>query len=255
MIEGNGNTKKKWRPLEKMFNEVPERYDLLNRIITVGLDERWRRMAVAECLSGEPDEPGMQGESHEPREILDLCTGTGDLVLRMAGKTNGTTIIKALDYSEPMLKVAKSKAAKKGLNTIEFIHGDAANMPFEDGSLDVIGIGFAFRNLTYKNPDQKKFLNEINRVLDAGGKFVIIESSQPTNKILRTLFRLYLKVMVAGLGGIISGHKGAYRYLAASARNFYTPAEVSNLLLEAGFARVDHHPLSGGIAGLTIAIK
>ncbi|MCK4828732.1 ubiquinone/menaquinone biosynthesis methyltransferase [bacterium] len=235
--------KRNWRPLERMFNEVPGRYDLLNRIITLGLDERWRGMAVRECLAG------------NPASALDLCTGTGDLVLRMARNVNGTTTIQALDYSAPMLEVAKRKAFRDGLDRIEFIHGDAADMPFKEGELDVIGIGFAFRNLTYKNPDREKFLAEIYRVLKREGKFVIVESSQPSSRFIRSLFRLYLKVFVAGLGGIISGHRGAYRYLAASARNYYAPGEIRDMLLAAGFKQVDHRVLSGGVAGLTIAVK
>jgi len=235
--------KKKWRPLEKMFNEVPERYDILNRIITWRLDERWRRLAARECIEG------------GPHTALDLCTGTGDLVLRMALKMNGTASFHALDYSKPMLEVARRKAGKKGCDNINFIQGDAANMPFQEELFDVIGIGFAFRNLTYKNPDREKFLAEILRVLKKNAKFVIIESSQPKGKFLKVLFRIYLRVFVAGLGGMISGHRRAYRYLAASARNFYTPAQVKEMLITAGFSKVDHRPLSGGIAGLTVAVK
>ena len=109
----NNKQDRKWRPLEKMFNEVPVRYDLLNRIITLRLDEWWRKLAVQECLSGNPE------------RALDLCTGTGDLVLRMAQNSNGNTSIHALDYSEPMLEVARKKAGEQGYNGIEFIHGDA----------------------------------------------------------------------------------------------------------------------------------
>ncbi len=237
------SVKKSWRPLEKMFNEVPGRYDLLNRIITIGLDERWRKLAVRECLEDKPE------------SILDLCTGTGDLALRMATNANGKISIHALDYSEPMLRVARKKAVNKGFDQIDFVQGDAANMPYSKESIDTIGIGFAFRNLTYKNPDREVFLGEILRVLKTDGKFVIIESSQPAGKFLKGLFRFYLRVFVAGLGGMISGHKGAYRYLAASARNFYTPDEVRDMLLSAGFSKVEHRPLSGGVAGLTIAKK
>ena len=155
--------KKKWRPLERMFNEVPGRYDLLNGIITWGQDERWRKRAAKECLSGHPE------------AVLDLCTGTGDLALQMAKQPIGNVRIQALDYSEPMLEVARKKAMKRGIRNIGFIHGDAANLPFESGSIDSIGIAFAFRNLTYKNPDRDKFLSEIQRVLKNRGKFVIVE--------------------------------------------------------------------------------
>jgi demethylmenaquinone methyltransferase/2-methoxy-6-polyprenyl-1,4-benzoquinol methylase len=243
MEPGNPKVSRSGRPLQKMFNEVPGRYDLLNRVITLRLDERWRKLAARECLSG------------DPASVLDLCTGTGDLVLRMARHTNGRTSLLALDYSQPMLAVAREKAAGKVPGKINFIHGDAADMPFDSGSMDAIGIGFAFRNLTWKNRDRDNFLAEIFRVLKTGGKFVIVESSQPSNKFVRSLFRIYLRIMVAGIGGILSGHKGAYRYLAASARNFYTPAEIRSMLLETGFRQVDHRPLSGGIAGLTISVK
>jgi demethylmenaquinone methyltransferase/2-methoxy-6-polyprenyl-1,4-benzoquinol methylase len=243
MESGNLKTGRNSRPLQKMFNEVPGRYDLLNRVITFRLDERWRKLAAGECLSGDPE------------QVLDLCTGTGDLALRIARNINGRMNLQALDYSEPMLAIARQKAGRKVPGKISFIHGDAAQMPLEGGSMDAVTIGFAFRNLTWKNPDRDRFLAEILRVLRTGGKFVIIESSQPAGRLLRKLFRLYLKIMVAGFGGMLSGHRGAYRYLAASAANFYTPAEISRLLLEAGFRQVDHRPLAGGIAGLTVALK
>ena len=187
--------------------------------------------------------------------MLDLCTGTGDLAIRLAKEVNGETKIQALDYSQPMLSEARKKADKAKLNNIEFIHGDAASMPLEDHGLDVIGIAFAFRNLTYKNPDQERFLQEIYRVLKPDGKFVIVESSQPEHRVIRSLFRLYLKIFVAGIGGWLSGHKGAYRYLAASARNFYEPAEIKQLLSGTGFNQVEYRPFMGGIAGLTVATK
>jgi len=243
MEQKKTTSEKKWRPLEKMFNEVPARYDMLNRVITWRLDERWRKTAVRSCLEGAPS------------RVLDLCTGTGDLAIRLAKSVNGETRIKALDYSQPMLEVARGKADKANLYNIEFIHGDAALMPIENEDLDVVGIAFAFRNLTYKNPDREKFLQEIYRVLKSQGKFVIVESSQPENRLMRSLFRLYLKVFVAGIGGWLSGHKGAYRYLAASARNFYEPAEIKELLSGTGFTRVEYRAFLGGIAGLTVATK
>ncbi|MCK5465799.1 MAG: bifunctional demethylmenaquinone methyltransferase/2-methoxy-6-polyprenyl-1,4-benzoquinol methylase UbiE [Bacteroidales bacterium] len=234
---------KQWRPLEKMFNEVPVRYDMLNRVITWRLDERWRKAAVRKCLEGEPS------------RVLDLCTGTGDLAIRLARQVNGQTKIQALDYSQPMLAVAREKADKASLSNIEFIHGDAASLPLENEDLDVIGIAFAFRNLTYKNPDRERFLQEIYRVLKPHGKFVIVESSQPENRVMKSLFRIYLKVFVAGIGGWLSGHKGAYRYLAASARNFYEPSEIKQFLSDTGFSKVEYRPFLGGIAGLTVATK
>ena len=128
-------------------------------------------------------------------------------------------------------------------------------MPFEDGSINSIGIAFAFRNLTYKNPDHEKFLKEIYRVLAPEGRFIIVETSQPSSKALRIFFYAYLKVFVAGLGGWISGHKSAYKYLAASARNYYSPAEVNEILSKTGFRQVRFKKLFGGIAGITAGFK
>ena len=243
MDQGKRTAGKTWRPLEKMFNEVPARYDRLNRIITWRRDEQWRRKAADNCLE------------ENPSMVLDLCTGTGDLAIRLARQVNGETRILALDYSLPMLSVARKKADKAKVDNIEFIHADAAAMPLGNDSLDVIGIAFAFRNLTYKNPDREKFLQEIHRVLKPGGKFVIVESSQPEHHLMRKLFRLYLKLFVAWMGGWLSGHKAAYRYLAASARNFYDPGKIRQLLIDAGFERIGYRPFMGGIAGLTVALK
>jgi demethylmenaquinone methyltransferase / 2-methoxy-6-polyprenyl-1,4-benzoquinol methylase len=234
---------KAWRPLEKMFSEVPHRYDLMNRMLTFRFDVLWRRKAARECLMGNPS------------RILDLCTGTGDLTIQIARLANSKTVITALDYSDAMLSLAREKASRKGFDHIRFIRGDAADLPFEYESMDAIGIAFAFRNLTYKNPDHKKFLKEIYRILSDKGIFVIVETSQPASKIIRFLFHAYLNIMVAGIGGILSGHKKAYHYLAASARNFYTPDQLSNMLSETGFRQVKYKKLLGGIAGISVGIK
>jgi demethylmenaquinone methyltransferase/2-methoxy-6-polyprenyl-1,4-benzoquinol methylase len=128
-------------------------------------------------------------------------------------------------------------------------------MPFDNRSVDVIGIAFAFRNLTYKNPDRTIFMKEIYRILVPGGRFIIVETSQPVSKIMKIFFYTYLKVFVAGAGGWISGHKSAYKYLAASARNFYSPEEVSEMISESGFKKIHYNALFGGIAGITVATK
>jgi len=234
---------RQWRPLQKMFTEVPGRYDLMNRLLTFRFDERWRKLAARECLAGNPG------------RILDLCTGTGDLAIKLARLADPGTEILGIDYSDGMLSIARNKALKKGFEKIKFINGDAASLPFENGSINAIGIAFAFRNLTYKNPDRETFLKEIYRVLSPQGRFIIVETSQPATKILRTLFYIYLKIFTAWIGGWISGSKSAYKYLSASARNFYNPDEVSEMLLETGFRSVQYKKLLGGIAGISVGFK
>lgn len=226
-----------------MFQSVPPSYDLLNRLLTFRFDERWRKQAARKILAG------------KPARVLDLCTGTGDLALRLREGAKAGTGIWGLDYSMPMLERAGAKAAKKGLPDIQFIHGDAASMPFEDGFFDAVGIAFAFRNLTWKNPDTGKFLSEILRVLKPGGKFVVVETSQPRNRLFRGLVHFYLRRVSAPIGGIISGNRVAYHYLAHSAIHYYTAGEVRQLLLDAGFSTASHRLFLNGVAGLWEATK
>lgn len=226
-----------------MFTEVPPSYDLLNRLLTFRLDEAWRKKAAQACLE------------NNPARVMDLCCGTGDLALRLGMEAPAGTQVAALDYSVPMLELAKKKAVRNKLRNIEFIHADAASMPFPDDYFDSVGIAFAFRNLTFHNPDREKFLSEIIRVIRPGGRFVIIETSQPPNTVLRKLFHFYLRYVTAPFGGILSGHYGAYKYLAHSARHYHTAQELTELLLAAGFTKVDSKLFMGGIAGIFTAVK
>ncbi len=226
------------RPLQKMFMAVPPSYDRLNRLLTLRIDECWRGKAAKAILRDNPE------------TVLDLCTGTGDLALRLRRKAAENTQIHALDYSEPMLAVARDKTRKRRLDAIDFRQGDAAAMPFDDGFFDTVGIAFAFRNLTYKNPDRDVFLKEILRVLRPDGQFVAVETSQPSNKLLRKLFHLYMRWITRPIGGLFSGHRGAYRYLAHSAIDYYHPADLKQILLDAGFRSVTCTPLAGGVAAL-----
>ncbi len=232
------------RPLYRMFSRVPRRYDLLNRLLTLGLDQRWRRRAADVCLQS------------QPRRVMDLCSGTGDMAIELAGRiTDGAEII-AADFCEPMLEVGKQKAEKPSLaGKIEFKVADAASLPFEDGYFDLVTIAFGFRNLTFKNPKSDQYLKEICRVIAVGGRLVIVETSQPESPILKTLSGLYYSGVVKPVGNLISGEKGAYSYLAHSARNYFKPSDVRDLLITVGFESVDHIPLWGGIAGIHIAIK
>ena len=231
------------RPLNKIFTSVPPNYDLINRLFTWRMDECWRKKTARICL-----------EEH-PEQVMDLCTGTGDLAVQLARLSGGNTAITGFDYSQPMLDLAKQKAVRNGFETLEFIHGDAAAMPFPDGHFDAIGIAFAFRNLTYKNPDASRFLHEINRVLKIGGRFVIVESSQPKNRLIRALFRLYTRNMVFIMGAFISKNKSAYRYLAQSVIHYYTPEEIEALLKNHGFSAATHKPLFFGAAAIHTALK
>ncbi len=231
-------------PLHGMFTAVPPRYDLVNRIITLGLDKRWRQLAAKTCLE------------LKPRRVLDIGCGTGDLTINIARLATKDTEVIGLDYSLPMLEKARQKAKKAGVEKqARFIEGEASHLPFPDASCDCATISFAFRNLTYKNPVAYAHLAEVLRVLKPRGHYVIVESSQPENRFIRACFHLYLRAFVMPVGIMLSGNKGAYRYLAESARRYYSPREVRDLLLSAGFRDVRYRPLFFGAAGIHVALK
>jgi demethylmenaquinone methyltransferase/2-methoxy-6-polyprenyl-1,4-benzoquinol methylase len=227
-----------------MFNAIPQQYDLVNRVITWGFDQRWRWLAARECLAT------------APRRVLDLGSGTGDLAISIVRQARNYVMVTALDFSEAMLAVAAQKAeAAVGKGRITFTHGEAGSLPFPDEHFDCVGISFAFRNLTYKNPVAEMHVAEIFRVLRPGGRCVIVETSQPKSKIVRWLFHFYLRWVVAWAGRRLSGNRGAYQYLAESAARFYTPAEIKEMLMTAGFRQVSYRPLLFGVAGIHVAVK
>ena len=231
-------------PLHHMFAAVPRRYDLVNHVITWGLDKRWRWKAARECFTV------------QPKNLLDLCCGTGDLVIDMAKLAKDGVELTALDYSQPMLTIAARKASVSAEGKkVTFIYGDAASLPFSDGHFDCVGISFAFRNLTYKNPLAGRYIAEVLRVLRPGGRFVIVETSQPKARLIRRLFHLYLRQFVFRVGHRLSGNRGAYYYLAESAARFYPPDELNHLLVTAGFCQVSFRPLFLGAIGIYVAVK
>jgi demethylmenaquinone methyltransferase/2-methoxy-6-polyprenyl-1,4-benzoquinol methylase len=232
------------RPLQNMFTAVPPRYDIVNRIITLGLDKRWRRLASRACLEG------------KPQRILDIGCGTGDLTINIAGLAAYDPEITGLDYSPPMLELARSKAEKAGvIDKVRFLSGEATSIPFPDDYFDCVGISFAFRNLTYKNPLGTQYLAEVIRVLKPGGRHVIVESSQPTNGFIRFFYHLYMRVFVKPVGVLVSQNRGAYNYLTESITRFYSPGEVGELLKKSGFRSVQYRALLFGAAGIHVAEK
>ena len=230
------------RPLHRIFTAVTGRYDLINRIITLGMDNGWRKKAALACLEGEPG------------RILDLCCGTGDLSLALARLAKYSPEITGLDYSSPMLEAASAKAARlPDGKMLRFVHGDVSRLPFADGYFDCAGISFAFRNLTYKNPMTPRYMEEILRVLRPGGRFVIVESSQPSSAFVRFFFRLYLRWFVFPAGYLISGNRSAYKYLAESTEHFYSAEEAHEFLLKSGFKDVTAKRLFFGAVAVYVA--
>lgn len=232
------------KPLFGMFNAIPKHYDQINRTITLGLDKKWRDIAAHECLGS------------GPRRILDLGCGTGDMAINLVQLAKTYIAVFGLDFSPEMLEAARTKAdALLGKDRIAFTQSEAASLPFANDYFDTVSISFAFRNLVYKNPVANFHLAEIFRVLVPGGRLVIVESSQPKSKFIRWWFHLYLRTYVYGVGRCLSGNKGAYKYLTESARRFFSPDEVRELLKASGFREVVYRPLLWGAAGVHVAIK
>ena len=232
------------RPLYHIFTRIPDRYDLINHVITLGMDVGWRKRAARACLQD------------RPARILDICCGTGDLSMTIAGLADYSPEITGADYSQPMLEIASAKARElPKANNIRFINADVGNLPFADGYFDCVGISFAFRNLTYNNPNTQAYLNEILRVLRPGGRFVIVESSQPKTAFIRFFHHLYLRIWVFPSGYILSGNKSAYRYLEQSALNFYSAEELQEFLVKAGFKQATAKRLFFGASAVYTAVK
>ena len=208
-----------------MFDRIAPVYDVMNRVMTVGLDRRWRRLAVSKVVW-----PGDQ--------VLDACCGTGDLAVeaeRRGGRVTG------LDFSERMLERARGKSG-----AIEWVQGDALALPFRDGEFDAATVGFGVRNLE----DLERGLGELCRVLRPGGRLAVLEITQPRG-VLRPFFRVWLDVLVPLAGKILPGGK-AYTYLPASIRRFPGPADLSAAFERAGFANVSFTLLGGGIVALHV---
>jgi demethylmenaquinone methyltransferase/2-methoxy-6-polyprenyl-1,4-benzoquinol methylase len=214
-----------------MFERVARRYDLANHLLSGGLDFWWRERASAIVRQG------------QPRRILDLATGSGDLALTMARKLPKAQITGA-DFSPAMLAVARGKGLT---NTVQ---ADALRLPFADGVFDAVTVAFGLRNMS----DWNAALTEMARVLEPGGRLLVLDFSLPYG-FLRPLYRAYLHHVLPWLAGIVTGEKQAYEYLGASIEKFPSGAAMCELIESNGFHRATAEPLSGGIATVYCATK
>lgn len=211
-----------------MFDRIAPVYDVMNHVMTAGLDRRWRKLAVREVVW-----PGDR--------VLDACCGTGDLAVE--AERHGGRVV-GLDFSEPMLERARRKSG-----AIEWVQGDALALPFGDGEFDAATVGFGVRNLA----DLEGGLRELARVLRPGGKLAVLEITRPRG-VMKPFFRLWFDVVVPFLGRVLPGGK-AYTYLPASVRRFPGPDDLSALFERAGFESVRYRLLGGGIVALHVGEK
>ena len=228
--------------IRDMFGRIAGRYDLMNRLMTAGLDGRWRRLAAGEaCLT-----PGDRA--------LDVCCGTGDLTLALAS-TSADVAVVGLDFSEPMLAVARAKASRRHRRGADgtapdFVAGDLLALPFADDEFVAVTVAFGVRNV----PDLPRAFAEMARVARPGGRVVCLEITTPPPGLGRRFHEVWFERCVPLLGRLVAGEGSAYRYLPASVRSFPEPRVLAGIMTEAGLCGVRFRRLGFGIVALHVGV-
>ncbi len=231
----SGKEKKKY--VQGMFEEVSHRYDLLNHLLSFGLDYYWRKKLV------------QYAEISNNQHILDVATGTGDVIFEILKKHNVNTI--GLDYAYNMVKIANEKSLKFGYSEKStFLQGDGEHLPFKDESFDRLTISFGFRNIGHYD----RALSEFNRVLKKDGQLLILEFSEPKSKIFNSLYQFYFKHVLPRLGALIS-RADAYRYLPESVEHFPPRQEICHLMIDSGFQKAEVYDLTFGVCSIFVGYK
>lgn len=220
----------------EMFDRIARRYDFLNRVLSLGIDQGWRRRAVREMALPENG------------RALDLATGTADLAIRIA-RAHPTVEVVGTDPSQGMLEVGRDKVERGGLTgRVTLRAGDAQDLPFDDDSFDAVAIAFGIRNV----PDRPRALSEMARVTRPGGRIVILELSEPRRGVFGPLARFHVRVLVPRIGALLSGAR-AYRYLQESIAAFPPPEEFARVMEDSGLRMCSVTPLTFGVSCLFVA--
>ncbi len=230
---------KKGKQIAKMFNAIASRYDIMNRLISLGQDKRWRRKAISIL------------KPQSPATILDIATGTGDMAIKMHSMLS-TCKVTGCDISEGMLEVARKKVLDLGLaSEIEFSLGDCISLPFEDNSFDAVTISFGIRNVE----DIERGISEINRVLKPSGTLVILELSVPENSFYKFFYKIYTKLFIPTLGKIITGERRAYDYLRKSIAVVPQGKAMTNIMSKVGMTNCCYTYMTFGACAIYSAKK
>lgn len=228
------------RGVRKVFSEVPHTYELVNHILTFGMDIFWRKKTAKLAA--------IEGGS----AWIDICSGTGEMaeyLCRLAGKK---TLVVAADFSMPMISKAVHKPAA---HQIVFIISDASALPFRDKVFDLVSISFATRNINFNRKALIQHIREFYRILKPGGRFVNLETSQPPWGMVKRLFHFYARIMVKPVGQIISGSKDGYSYLSHTIPRFYNAREFADIIEQTGFKAVKFHHIMFGVVAIHMALK
>ena len=224
----------------KVFSEVAHLYELVNHVLTFGLDIPWRKRAAQVAASG--------GGTH----WLEVCSGTGEMAVNLQKLANSDTKVVVSDFSMPMVTKASEK---EELRTATISLADSLQLPFPDNTFDLVAISFATRNITPNRERLKLFLREFRRVLKPGGRFINLETSQPSSTPIRLAFRFYTKQVIKLIGRIISGSKTGYAYLAHTVPRFFDAEVLSGILYESGFSKVKFVTMTFGAVAIHRAVK
>lgn len=231
--------------VKETFNLIADRYDLINTIMTLGMDKKWRSLTVQQVKA----EPGAN--------ILDVCCGTGQLTFELAKAVGSNGKVVGLDFSEKMLAIARQRLTEQLVfqqqdwGNIKLIQGDALSVPFDSNSFDGVTIGWGLRNLT----DLPGGIKEMMRVVKPGGIIVSLDMAKPYLFVYKQLYWLYFKKLVPLMGRLLAKNKNAYSYLFESAKEFPSQQEVAAIFADCGLKETRYRNLTGGVVALVSGIK
>jgi len=239
VVPFKNSTESKKKQVENMFDKIAFRYDFLNRFLSAGIDVGWRKKAIRQLIS------------LQPKNILDVATGTADFALTCYQILKPEKIT-GIDISDKMLDIGRKKIAKAGLkNSIELLYGDSEAILFDDNSFDAVTVAFGVRNFE----NLEKGLSEIKRVLKPGGKLLVLECTKPTWPVIKQLYVFYMKFITPKIGKIIAKNNEAYLYLNDSVLHFPQKESFIHILKQSGYRNTFYKTLTLGICTIYCAEK
>ncbi|OHS58344.1 demethylmenaquinone methyltransferase [Staphylococcus sp. HMSC69H07] len=231
----DNNAKKE--QVHTVFQNISQKYDRLNNIISFEQHKVWRKHVMKEM------------RVKKDSVALDVCCGTADWTIALSNAVGPNGEVTGLDFSENMLKVGKEKTS--AMDNVHLVHGDAMHLPFEDDSFDYVTIGFGLRNV----PDYLGALKEMHRVLKPGGMVVCLETSQPTMPVFKQVYKLYFRFVMPIFGKLFAKSKEEYEWLQQSTFNFPDKEKLKRLFSQAGFSNIKVRSFTGGVAAMHLGYK